>query len=139
MLQTSEVAQGSLTCLSGTAQGCEETLAWVPSDRTAPAAQQSGLRESQHKGLRDFWHQPSHKHNFFFLDSKLQTLAYKVICKVRQIYQQRAEAILMFYISHIFYFSLQLKYNWCQRSRVLTVNRKDSEATCFLKGCFLLM
>lgn len=30
VLQISEVAQGRLTCLSGTAQGCGETLAWLP-------------------------------------------------------------------------------------------------------------
>lgn len=85
---------------------------WVPRDRTAPAAQQSGLMESQHKGLGAFCHQPSPKHNFCLLESKTQTLACEVICKVRQIFQQRTEVILMFvfYISDIFYFNLQLKY-----------------------------
>lgn len=112
MLQISEAAQGYLTCLSLTAQGCKETLAWVCSERIAPAAQQSGLMESQHKGLGDFCHQPSHKYNFCLLESKTQSLAYEVVCKVRQILQQRAEVILMFvfYISDIFYLNLQLKY-----------------------------
>lgn len=92
------------------------------------------LMESQHKGLGDCWHQPSCKHNFCLL--KTQTPAYK-FCKVRQIHQQKAEVILMFVfcISDTFYFNLQLYYR-CQHRRVLTVNRKDSDAPCLLKGCF---